>query len=98
MGGTGPPLSSRSGLCFRRASRRLHRDWTWELALGRWSADLDSEVKALAESPQVRAAVSACSLLTSMIRPQAVQLSKYFAPTENSGMKKSENLRFCLVS
>ena len=48
--------------------------------------------------PTCRAAASACTLLTSMIRPQAVQLSRYFVPTENSGMKKSENLRFCLVS
>ena len=48
--------------------------------------------------PTCRAAASACTLLTSIIRPQAVQLSRYFVPTENSGMKKSENLRFCLVS
>jgi hypothetical protein len=47
--------------------------------------------------PPCRAAASACSLLTSMIRPQAVQVSRYFVPTEKSGMKNSENLRLCLL-
>ena len=58
-------------------------------------------MKTLADSPQVRADLPGRCLrliLTSMIRPQAVQLSRYFVLTENSGMKKSENLRLCLVS
>jgi hypothetical protein len=42
--------------------------------------------------PTCRGAASACSLLTSMIRPQAVQVSRYLC-RPRSGMKNSENLR-----
>jgi hypothetical protein len=63
---------------------------------------MEAEVKGRPDyrrsGPTCRAAVSACALLTSMVRPQAVQVSRYFVPTENSGMKNSENLRRCLVS
>lgn len=41
---------------------------------------------------------SACAPVISMTRPQAVQVSRYFVPTENSGMKNSENSRLCSVS
>jgi hypothetical protein len=60
-----------------------------------------AEVKALAESPQVRADLSSrclCLLLADLDdSPTSGTTVEVFVPTENSGMKKSENLRFCLI-
>jgi hypothetical protein len=59
-------------------------------------------VKGLAESPQLRADLPGCCLclLPADLDDPATSgtVSRYFVPTENSGMKNSENLRLCLVN